>query len=424
MSKKNTAENAKYVYACCLPADSGIVLPHLQELNRRGYNVVSNILGSKKPRKEIPAAAAVIAFFTLGAPMSERRQQEKDLKLAVKAKLPVIPVFIGFNEMKLPDVLKKHSIICEPIDGSEIPYVSVTDMENQLRDICPPARPSEFYDDRITPEEELLPADELYKRGCDAEAAWNAAKAVRYYTLAAEKGHVEARRDLGYCYEYGRGVAMDHKKALECYHTAAEQGEASCYMDIGNCYQAGKGVPVDLKKALEYYIKSAELGYGRAQNNVGNCYLLGTGVRVDEQKAMHYYLMAADQDVPEAMYVVGVVYEHGRYGYPKDEKKAFEYYQKCAEQGYEKAYYKMGLCYFEGTGTEVNESLAAKYFELSARCGDSYSQYNYGFCLYRGRGVPENRELGIHYIAMAAKQGHPKALEDLKKMGRTDLLKN
>jgi hypothetical protein len=52
----------------------------------------------------------------------------------------------------------------------------------------------------------------------------NLAKAVEWYSKAAEQGDVDAQYKLGQMYYYGDGVGADFSKAVEWYTRAAEQG--------------------------------------------------------------------------------------------------------------------------------------------------------------------------------------------------------
>ena len=74
---------------------------------------------------------------------------------------------------------------------------------------------------------------------------------------------------LGFCYQLGKGVAIDLKKAVELYTLSAEQNYAPAQYSLGFCYQLGKGVAIDLKKAVELYTLAAEQKYAQAQCNLG-----------------------------------------------------------------------------------------------------------------------------------------------------------
>ena len=62
------------------------------------------------------------------------------------------------------------------------------------------------------------------------------AKAVEWYTKAAERGDRKAQYNLAVCYDYGVGVVQDNAKAVEWYTKAAEQGDADAQRCLGECY--------------------------------------------------------------------------------------------------------------------------------------------------------------------------------------------
>ena len=53
----------------------------------------------------------------------------------------------------------------------------------------------------------------------------------------------------------------DYAKAVEYFTRAAESGAPHAFFGLGECYYAGKGVEKDLEKAAEYYRKALEAGY-------------------------------------------------------------------------------------------------------------------------------------------------------------------
>jgi TPR repeat protein len=55
----------------------------------------------------------------------------------------------------------------------------------------------------------------------------NAYEAVRLYKLAADQGYKSAQYNLGYCYEYGKGVQKNHAEAIRLLQLAADQGSQS-----------------------------------------------------------------------------------------------------------------------------------------------------------------------------------------------------
>lgn len=91
-------------------------------------------------------------------------------------------------------------------------------------------------------------------------------KTVEYLLLESKKVHPlpEALNALGYCYEKGFGVSVDHKEANYWYFHAAVLGCAPAAFNLAHCYQNGIGCAVDLDKARHYYAKAVTLGHAEA----------------------------------------------------------------------------------------------------------------------------------------------------------------
>ena len=53
----------------------------------------------------------------------------------------------------------------------------------------------------------------------------DAAKAVEWYTKAAEQGHADAQNNLGVMYDTGEGVPRDLVRAYVWFNLAAAQGD-------------------------------------------------------------------------------------------------------------------------------------------------------------------------------------------------------
>ena len=94
-------------------------------------------------------------------------------------------------------------------------------------------------------------------------------------------------------YDLGEGVTQDYTEALKWYTLAAEKGDAFAQSNLGVMYEVGNGVAVDYKKAMEWYSKSADNGHAIAQRNLGLLYHQGLGVEKDITKAYACYAIAA-----------------------------------------------------------------------------------------------------------------------------------
>ena len=94
------------------------------------------------------------------------------------------------------------------------------------------------------------------------------AKALFWWTKAAEQGYTEAMLKLGDFYEYGgEYIDGDEVKAAYWYTKAAEKGYAHAQYLLGYCYESGEGVAADKTKAVYWYNKAAEQGHEYAKEN-------------------------------------------------------------------------------------------------------------------------------------------------------------
>jgi hypothetical protein len=158
----------------------------------------------------------------------------------------------------------------------------------------------------------------------------------------AEAGDADAQNNLGGCYLYGKGVAVDFSQAYMWFTKSAEQGNASGQNGLGCCYHTGEGVAQDHKEAVKWYRKSAEQGDAEAQHNLGGCYNYGQGVDQDHKEAVKWYTKSAEKGDATAQYQLGVCYYNGT-GLDKDYKEAVKLYTKSAVQGDAKAQFLNAL---------------------------------------------------------------------------------
>jgi TPR repeat protein len=82
---------------------------------------------------------------------------------------------------------------------------------------------------------------------------------------------------------------------------------------------------------------------------------------------------AAKQNLPQAEYDLGGLYQFGR-GVTKDRVKAAEWTGKAAEAGIAEAQVEYGVMLFKGEGVAVDEQRAAKMFRMSAEQGNPVAQ--------------------------------------------------
>jgi len=141
----------------------------------------------------------------------------------------------------------------------------------------------------------------------------------------------KAQNNLGFMYQYGKGVPQDDAEAVKWYRKAAEQGVAEDQYNLGVIYKFGLGVPQDYAKALQWFRKAAEQGYAKAQYGLGLMYGKGKGVPQDYAKAVKWFRKDAEQGHADAQFLLGLMYGEGR-GVPQDSVQAHIWYNLAASR--------------------------------------------------------------------------------------------
>jgi TPR repeat protein len=73
-------------------------------------------------------------------------------------------------------------------------------------------------------------------------APQNYAEALKWYRLAADRGHAEAQLVVGLMYYKGTGVPQNYAEAVKWLREVAEQGSATGQIMLGYMYELGRGV--------------------------------------------------------------------------------------------------------------------------------------------------------------------------------------
>ncbi len=164
------------------------------------------------------------------------------------------------------------------------------------------------------PAEAALPrsgdGQRLFDEGVAAFQAGDPAGAARSFEGAAALGHAHAQVQLGWQYEYGKGVPQDLGAAVAWYHRAAEQGDRRAQHNIGNLYLKGKGLPFDPELARTWLARSAQQGDAEAMHDLGYIYEFGVGVPKDTARAIAWYAQAGERGNRESAFAA----EHLRRG--------------------------------------------------------------------------------------------------------------
>ena len=179
-------------------------------------------------------------------------------------------------------------------------------------------------------------------------------------TKSAQKGVVFDNVLLGFIYETGQGAKKSLDRAKEYYTVAAEKGSVDASRRLAMIYQNEK----NFKEASKWFAK------GAAKNDItctywyGKNLLDGRGVKKDAKAGADYLLKAANAGMPQAMYEVGNCYFSGN-GLMPNKEQALNWYAKAAGKGVVEAQWKLGECYRTGDDVAVNYDLATRYYAMT-----------------------------------------------------------
>ncbi len=96
-----------------------------------------------------------------------------------------------------------------------------------------------------------------FERGEDSRAA-------ALLEPLARAGHAQARTNLGYLHETGRGVSRDERRARDLYLLAARQGEPYAQNNLAVLLASGRGGDIDLVGAYRWFDIAARGGHPEA----------------------------------------------------------------------------------------------------------------------------------------------------------------
>ncbi len=179
----------------------------------------------------------------------------------------------------------------------------------------------------------------------------NYAEAAKWYRKATEAIVGGGFYELGFCYEYGKGVEADPEEAEKWYRKAADARQEK--------------FNVENRTKIRQLVREAQNGSAESAYQVGLAFASGTGVKQDMPEALKWFRNAAEGHHPGAQFELGKCYETGT-GVPQDNAEAFHWYQAAAQLGYAPARDVLFRCYREGLLGVKQDPDAALYWETGA----------------------------------------------------------
>ncbi|MFY9074485.1 tetratricopeptide repeat protein [Malaciobacter mytili] len=223
-------------------------------------------------------------------------------------------------------------------------------------------------------------------------------KAIYYYEKAANMGDLRSIKKLAQiflCGECESKKLVDYKKAKIYLEKLAQMGEARDLFNLGWTYNFGKGVEKDLLKAKEYYEKAASLGFSSAYYNLAWLYYKDDVIKVDYKKALEYLEKGVELNNSNCINLLGLFYEKG-YGVEKNMQTAISYYKQIAN--FDK-YAANNLANYYRDNKNYKE--AFKYYEIGSQLGNDESMNELGIIYEQGLGVQKDMQTALNYYNKA-----------------------
>ena len=156
-------------------------------------------------------------------------------------------------------------------------------------------------------------------------------------------------------------------------------------LDNGDQYYLAE----DYENAWIWYQKAAELEAPNAMNILGAMYETGKGVELNYTEAKSWYEKGAEWGNTDAMYNLARLYAKGL-GTTQDYDTALTWYEKAAEHGDADACFAIGNMYEIGEGIEQDYSRAVSWYELAAERGSTDAMRALGNMYLYGEGATQD----------------------------------
>ena len=277
-----------------------------------------------------------------------------------------------------------------------------------------------------------------------------------YQKLALLNGNGSAMYMIGLMYSTGVGdaVEQDQARALLYYTFAADQGHTRAEMSVAHRHHTGIGTPKNCHaavkyykpvaaKAIEWYQSGPPGGMGwipqayRIADQVGGIYGAGASVSSSGPNALkaspNSDAYASIEDIIEyldlmsqkgdfkASFNLGRIYYEGQRSLPKNLDLARYYFKMVTQKFWKKnrivdnfkpgldktaceAAGYLGRMYLRGEGVEQSFELARQWFERGMTHSDPQSAYGQALMLLNGYGVTRNVGAAIERLKSAADQ--------------------
>jgi len=192
-------------------------------------------------------------------------------------------------------------------------------------------------------------------------------QALDWYQRAAAQDLPDAVNNLGAMYYDGRIVPRDVDEAAKLYRRAATLGSAAGRYNLGLLIVQGRAEGTS-NEGVDLIREAATQGLANAQAQLGRMYFDGRLVRVNHQEAAHWFALAAAQGQAWSQYFYADMLRSGD-GTGRDLTAAVQWMTRAADQDVPPAIYELGLMLDLGLGVPSDPARARALWKRAAELG-------------------------------------------------------
>ncbi len=213
----------------------------------------------------------------------------------------------------------------------------------------------------------------------------------------------------------GRPSDNDRVMKIDVMKRAAGRGNPRMQYEMGMLYFEGVRANRDYVGASEWLRKAADAKYVEAYYPLAYLYGTGQGVVAHLQDTEKYLRLAAEHGVPEGLYGLAALLEHGvrppvGYRIEANPEESLLLYRKAADANLLEAQVAAGLMLARGNGVAVNIPEALQLLEPAARLGNPKAQHELGLLMESSDSPARDLRGAIRWQHKAAAAGYVPAV--------------
>lgn len=244
-------------------------------------------------------------------------------------------------------------------------------------------------------------ADALHQQALLTAGSAEALAALR---RAGERGHLEARYELGNVYLEGRGVKADPNEARLWLERAAWAGHAAAQNDLGRLFTSGLVGEPDFVEAATWFRLAADRGSLEAHFNLAQLHLRGLGVDQSPEEAMRWLRPAAEAGSADAAAQLGALLLETAAATPEREAEAARWIERAAVAGHAEALAALALLHELGRGVARDPARALQLLRQAAEAGSSQAALRLGLAYAEGLGVEADLDQAVRWLEQAVEK--------------------